>query len=546
MPRPTISEEAWDAMLRFFRRPSVSWLIAESESRLLAVLAELEATGSPLVGALLSPGLIGRSRAVVERGLAVQTALLERASPQDVIGLVESAQRDLVERAFDEHRRWFSLTPAALRDLAAASPASLGLLVLASSHHSGWVREAAVRALNGTQALLTFPVLVERLNDWVDAVRKAARNALRAYLDAKHAPTLIAHLDALVALERRSRDHHLPFLDQVAMVLKDEEARPALIAGIGDSRKTVRRRCWTMLAQVDPNGVARVRSGLCGNDPWIAARAAEEVRDAGDAAHVSALLSDMASSQFPGVRRLAIEIIVRRDGASMDLTPWLVDRAASVREWARFYLSRHDAGFNVLGHYRQLCEASNPPFGAVAGLAEMAVEADLDRLMVFVHDKRARIRLLALRAMARLAADEIVDPFITALDDRNAAVRSCAVAALSRRSAYLPLERLMQGMSEATVRRRLALTRIIALRRKGEAVSALCRLLDDADAGVRSLAEQALVGQIPGLIDPFKGRGDPYACQAEALLSRISDAGQRRLIFAVRRVFSDSRWPKPL
>ncbi len=66
MPLPEITEQSWDVLLRFLRRPYSSRIIGESETRLLAALTDVEATGSPSVAALLSPGLMGRGRAVVE------------------------------------------------------------------------------------------------------------------------------------------------------------------------------------------------------------------------------------------------------------------------------------------------------------------------------------------------------------------------------------------------------------------------------------------------------------------------------------------------
>jgi HEAT repeat protein len=52
--------------------------------------------------------------------------------------------------------------------------------------HSGYVREAAVQALALSGHGDALPVLLERANDWVPEVRRAAYAAVEGFLDEEH------------------------------------------------------------------------------------------------------------------------------------------------------------------------------------------------------------------------------------------------------------------------------------------------------------------------------------------------------------------------
>jgi hypothetical protein len=81
--------------------------------------------------------------------------------------------------------------------------------------HDGFVRQAAVEALGLSGHGPALPVLLERVNDWVPQVRRAARKAVEAFLVDEQLGCWAEALGSFVALRRAARADHSQLLARV-------------------------------------------------------------------------------------------------------------------------------------------------------------------------------------------------------------------------------------------------------------------------------------------------------------------------------------------
>ena len=121
---------------------------------------------------------------------------LERAAADLVVAgrLVAETPWDRYRRLDQDHRRSFWSSPAWFPEWHLLRPDDVGRLAqrsgrplvaggLLSMHHSGFVREAAVRVLTGAGDPEALPFLMVRSGDWVAEVRAVAQAGIRALME---------------------------------------------------------------------------------------------------------------------------------------------------------------------------------------------------------------------------------------------------------------------------------------------------------------------------------------------------------------------------
>jgi HEAT repeat protein len=327
-------------------------------------------------------------------------ALLRVASPRAVVYL---------EGVYRGRRR--SLAPVLGTDvdtlLADVGRHAAAVAALLTFDRSGYLREAGVRRLAGSDELFVLPFLLLRLNDPVEQVRDRATAAIGQRLGAGHASLLVQLLPLIEGLSVRRRAGRIVRAIGDLLVSGDPAGRAALWAGARGDDVAVRASCLRLLAAVDPAGAVEhaIRTG----DPVLRHWAAGVATAAGfDPAAQRRLLPLLESDPNPGIRWRALRARTRHPGAQPHLCRGLLDPDARVR-----YLAR--VGLRALGHtgsaelYRDtLANADAGPdalVGALAGLADMGTRADAARLSAFLDHPSARVRGEAWRALATLDPD---------------------------------------------------------------------------------------------------------------------------------------------
>ncbi len=430
-----ISEDGQSLLRELHLRSVPAAHIGERDQQLVA-LAGLARLGEAATAAAIPSALIDAGAAVLPHGLRVITELLARAEPDAVRQIIAFAQGHRLDVPVTAGQRWWDLDPQDIARIARTGPAAAGFLAAASGHHSGHVREAAVRALAGSTASCVLPALRDRLNDWVGPVRSAAQGAMRPFLSAERAGDLVRSLGLLVELERCGRDDHRPLLDQVRAVLKQPAARDHLRRGLDAPDAATRRHAFMIYLDADAASSEAIDLGLACRDPWIRQQAARTVESLPQSRDIAPFLARMARDPSRPIRQLTIEILARRHEAASApmLERFLLDRNGSVREYAHYYLRKFDPTHAIGAFYRVALQAGGEGLKpAIAGLGEVGMASDAALISRFLADPRAMVRRAACRSLDRLLPLADMQPFADLLTDASARVRAAAVAALDRR-----------------------------------------------------------------------------------------------------------------
>ena len=478
-------------------------MLPESPDHLLIYLNAIQQRGEPDAAILLWPGINNRPAHVQHRTLDVMSALLNAASASRVLSLIHETARGNLIWSQADHERWWKISPDAVRSLAADRPACAGLLVLLSGHQSGYVREAAVVGLDGLTLPCVVPALRDRLNDWVEPVRRAAIRAMRGFLSSENAAALVGSLDLLEGLRRCGRADHQAVLDQIDMVLREPSARPHVQAGLSSHSPAIRRGCYTALL----NGPAPdewLAWGLESNDSWIRLHAAHTVCGLPPERVPVGFLDRIAICGLRPVRQIAVEMMAK-NGDVERLRGFLLDQSPTLREFARFYLGKILGAFDAKSFYRDglasVSETQLPRF--LAGLGETGDRNDVPAVLSHVSHRRTLVRLAALRAVARLAPDHMTEPFLMALADRSGRVRQTASAALAGRRSEVPIERLIAWAGTANSDHRRCAVLLLENYPSTAHLPHLLTFLSDADDDVRGLAESICLRGLGQLLNPF-------------------------------------------
>lgn len=358
---------------------------------------------------------------------------LDRSSDADLAGEVLArlqAMPAVVARLDEQARRvlWWSAYFSPAMDEAASrirdGTAGPIAVALGSTHGDGHVREEAVVRMLAAPAAGLMPFLVLRSGDWVKPVRDRARAGLALLLDDDPQRYLPAALGMILLVRTRLRGGYAPAQALSALVNGPQSLRDKLLAE-GDARQ----RRWVFdLGLALGWWAPKVMLAAAVNEPnpSIRAQAAEAVCRQAVWSRQTDTLRRLAGHRTPQVRAVAVTGLVRL-GHDAEVAGYLDDAAALVRAIARDAARR--TGVHAPDHYRAAVVASDPPLGAIAGLAETGNAGDAPLLHNLLTHPTGRVRAHALRALRLLQAVPI-EPVIALLRDPSPAVVREATTAL--------------------------------------------------------------------------------------------------------------------
>ena len=334
-------------------------------------------------------------------------------------------------------------------------------LVALARSRDGRQRQAAVRALSSSSHGPALPVLLERLNDWVDAVRRDARVAVDNFLRDELLDTWIDALPGVAALTRGARADHAETLARIVDWLVEPSRLARLrLAGTPVPRAVERllSRALMRAQTAAPQRLAAWRDAFRSADIVLAGDAADALRAAAaaDADHdvysrslLTALARDALESRFSRIRLVGLRValaLAPADGLQMART-MCFDRNANARALAIAALRDDAATMTALVAQ------------AIAGLDESLTARErataLETLCALngarglaachdlLRDPVPAVRATALRRVLADAIAERRDALVAeALADLSSKVRRIAVAQVHRGASPPSLETL--------------------------------------------------------------------------------------------------------
>ncbi|AOR63679.1 HEAT repeat domain-containing protein [Pectobacterium wasabiae] len=221
-------------------------------------------------------------------------------------------------------------------------PAQAGLLDSASRlitlthHYNGHIRQRAVLCLGFMDEVSALPALIERVNDWAEPVRRAAKQSVRLLLTPDNTVHFVAKLPEIFWLLHCQRENHQPLVDEIVSFLTEKVHASSLLAGLSSEDKTVARLSLDILAERELFPLKQVFSqAMLHRDPLVRANAARYLLSTErDIDHE--MMTILLKESFAPIKQAALQYVM--DSAFPVPTPLLIallfDKNALVRQRA--------------------------------------------------------------------------------------------------------------------------------------------------------------------------------------------------------------------
>lgn len=421
--------------------------------------------------------------------------IISELSPLDLATLDQRVRESLMAYRYYDLHNWQTLRPSDVGRLAQSKFAT-SLIGLASSHFSGYVREAAVVELASQRTGKELPFLLIRLNDWVSQVRDVAASAVRARIEPAYAVHFLANISLVLRLRICGRVEK-KFVDDICDLLKRPECKDVLQAGTTSKDKAVRRISFHLAAEAEPSTrAAIIRAAMTDPDAVARSWAVRHFLPEVSPDELPGVIEPMLKDRFMPVRRDALWYAAtkRPDIAREPLRAALLDNHISMRETARQFLSVADVTDARL-FYAEAVERGTDKqrFAAICGFGETGSATDVKLVTPFLSSKLTKLRRAAVYAIGKLDADGNLETLIRFVSDEKPSVAREALKALLKKARQIPLEeleRMLAGNSSFHVRRN-ALTLILHTD-KWRKLPPLLNACGDKDAKISGLASRAL------------------------------------------------------
>jgi len=358
--------------------------------------------------------------------LAVE-GLVDAASPEEVAAFDQwYRERTYTGVGSVPRPSWDSMQLGRLDSWTRQYPATVAI---ATCHRNGFVRQKAVELLAESHDGAELPFLLVRLNDWVAPVRAAAQSEVRARVTVVYAARWVSCLELLDRVRLGRRGDHAWLGAAVEGLLRRDDARVALEAGLVGGTRGVRRACVRIAAGLT-DSTRLLSLALRDADPITSGEAANVLCRSLDA---DALREALDVMQHGNTRARCLALDTWCDRIPQDAEPHLraalLDSATSVRELARFRGQRLGlVAVEFRTYYREQLEAQTGELfiTALRGLAETGTVDDVPLFLQYIAHPRGRVREAAILGLGRCDGQKHAEVLMGALGDSNLRVVKAA------------------------------------------------------------------------------------------------------------------------
>jgi hypothetical protein len=330
-------------------------------------------------------------------------------------------------------------------------PASVVELIFEARSGDGYRREAAVIALGRLGDRAALPVLLERTNDWVPEVRRAARQSIAGLLGDEHVASWAAALDRVAALHRAARADHSELLGRIEAFLSS----PANLRALREARRQMSAQAVRFLFSLELRAAAddetrfqALRHAAAAGDVVVAASALAAI----DSLALPIRRHDVAGaacvSGFAAIRAAGLRAALRiGEPATASLARAMCfDRSAGVRCIALAALT---------GERQDVVDDARRRFDSSPSLRDRAVALDIlctlrpDEASSLCKEARGHAspavrRVAFVRSLTAADDRERERLVLLALADASPKVQAIAVMQVSRGAAAPPPEVLLR------------------------------------------------------------------------------------------------------
>ncbi|AIA69434.1 HEAT repeat domain-containing protein [Pectobacterium atrosepticum] len=363
-------------------------------------------------------------------------------------------------------------------------------LIALTRHYNGHIRQRAVLCLGFMDEVSALPALIERVNDWAEPVRRAAKQSVRLLLTPDNTANFVANLPEIFWLLQCQRENHQPLVDEIVSFLTEEAHAASLLAGLSSDDKTVARLSLDILAERDLFPLKQIfDQAMLHRDPLVRANAERYLLSADqdiDREVMAILLKDT----FAPIKQVALQYVM--DNAFPVPEPLLVallfDKNALVRQRASallretnndpvaHYLTALDRAATVTERKITLWGLDEHRYDGIVALAERNID---ERYPSLYH---SALRILILRT-----GDDSRERLLASLRHPSIAIAKVARKLFYQQKIYLSLPELQRCLEDASSREHIEVYYFLA--QKLNKWDWLVFLLDNAQAENAALTQ---------------------------------------------------------
>jgi len=416
-----LSEEAHQIINQLYQKRA---LFFHSNHDKVELIQELQHEGNVRVIPFLLPFVFHQNASIAEMTKRTIHYILAQSACKQWIELEQ-----LIKEMNFYHKwsqTWDHLLPSHLSAFEIDTPVDATILGLCSFHRNGYVREEAVRMLSAQPQGQAIPFLLLRLNDYIKTTKKQALCGLRDNLQAELSPYFVDAIYLVEHLRNYPNVTDKMIIDEIEMLLQSRACQTAVHNGTYHEDRFTRRFCFRLFLQHHQYDNEFLTRALQNTDALIALGAGETILNHYDQSFVRTWIKSLSVHRYMPLRRKTLHAIMERfpDQAKAYLEHALLDRHASIREYARFYLrsvfNREDFHTFYASCLSQRPYEETSP-SVILGLGETGASSCIPLIEPFLLHPKVKVRKAAVRSIGKLhSSNQTV--FIQALLDPSPSV----------------------------------------------------------------------------------------------------------------------------
>ncbi|MEQ9884539.1 HEAT repeat domain-containing protein [Pectobacterium brasiliense] len=328
-------------------------------------------------------------------------------------------------------------------------------LITLTRHYNGHIRQRAVLCLGFMNEVSALPALIERVNDWAEPIRRAAKQSVRLLLTSDNTASFVANLPAIFWLLQCQREDHQPLVEEIVGFLSEEAHAPSLFAGLCSEDKTVARLSLDILAERERFPLKQIfGQAMLHHDPLVRANAVRYLLSA-DKVVDRDVLTILLKDSFAPIKQVALQYVI--DNAfpvsESQLIVLLFDKNALVRQRASALLrERND---DPVAHYlAALDRASTVTVRKTTlwGLDEHRYDGIVALAGRNLDERYPSLYYSALRILILRTGDDARERLLDSLRNPSIAITKVARKLFYQQKVYLSLSELQCCLDSASSR----------------------------------------------------------------------------------------------
>jgi len=268
------------------------------------------------------------------------------------------------------------------------------LFSIASMNSNGYVREEAIKCLTNSNSEKAIPFIVYRLADWVPSVRKTALKCIENFIKSKYLKALVDNLTLFEWLQKVERINLNQIHSDIMtfVVFENKKYITENFKSFNDKIRISIAKLFSNSTNLKPEEL----NLLLSDNHFIIRNFAIPHFDKLTQQEIDILLKDKSA-------KIRIQVLYRlknKNNFRELIIPFLADKSASIREFARFSLKNCISDFASI--YNDNLLQKKDIIGSLSGLAETSGKKFVDNVVPFLNDKKISIRKKAFLALKQL------------------------------------------------------------------------------------------------------------------------------------------------